>query len=39
MFGFDMIVHGVRGDQLPEDELSEEVLEVYRVDWEGLHDD
>lgn len=38
MFGFDMFVHGVRGDQVPE-ELSEEELEVYGVDWEGLHDD
>ena len=39
MFGFDMIVHGVWGDQLPEDELSEEELEVNGVDWEGLQDD
>ena len=39
MFGFDMLVHGVRGDQLPEGELSEEELEVYGVDWEGLHDE
>ena len=34
MVGFDMIVHGVRGDQLPEEEL-----EVYGVNWEDLHDD
>ena len=39
MFGFDMLVHGVRGDQLPEDDLPEEELEVYGVDWEGLHDE
>lgn len=40
MFGFDMYVHGVRGDQLPpEDELSPEDLEVFGVDWEGLRDD
>jgi hypothetical protein len=39
MFGFDMLVHGVRGDQLPEEDLSEEELEVYGVDWEGLHDE
>jgi len=39
MFGFDMLVHGVRGDQLPEDDLTEEELEVYGVDWEGLHDE
>ncbi|EPQ50124.1 hypothetical protein GLOTRDRAFT_67157, partial [Gloeophyllum trabeum ATCC 11539] len=35
MFGFDMYVHGVRGDQLPEENLNEEELEVYGVDWEG----
>jgi hypothetical protein len=39
MFGFDMLVHGIRGDQLPEEDLTEEELEVYGVDWEGLHDE
>ncbi|KAI0313031.1 hypothetical protein OF83DRAFT_1036162, partial [Amylostereum chailletii] len=40
MFGFDMYVHGVRGDVLPaEENMGEEELEVYRVDWEGLRDD
>lgn len=39
MFGFDMLVHGVRGDQLPEEDLTEEELEVYGVDWEGLEDE
>lgn len=41
MFGFDMYVHGVRGHQLPnlEEALDSEELEVYGVDWEGLHDD
>lgn len=39
MFGFDMLVHGIRGDQLPEDDLTEEELEVYGVDWDGLHDE
>jgi hypothetical protein len=39
MFGFDMLVYGVRGNQLPEEELNKEELEVYGVDWEGLHDD
>jgi hypothetical protein len=39
MFGFDMIVHGVRGFQLPEENMSDEELEVYGVDWEGLHDE
>jgi hypothetical protein len=28
MFGFDMLVHGVRGDQLPDEDLTEEELEM-----------
>lgn len=33
MFGFDMLVHGVRGDQVPQHEnLTEEEIEVYGVD-------
>jgi hypothetical protein len=41
MFGFDMIVHGIRGSQLPATAapMSEEELEVFGVDWEGLQDD
>ncbi|KAF6762164.1 hypothetical protein DFP72DRAFT_803030 [Ephemerocybe angulata] len=41
MFTFDMIVHGVRGSQLPyeEDNLTDDELEVYGVDWEALRDD
>jgi hypothetical protein len=39
MFGFDMLVCGVRGNQLPVEELNEEELEIYGVDWEGLHDE
>ena len=40
LFVFDMLVHGVWGDQLPdEDELSTEELEVYGMDWEGLCND
>ncbi|KAF8179313.1 hypothetical protein K438DRAFT_1977376 [Mycena galopus ATCC 62051] len=39
MFIFDMLVNGVRGNQLPNDEISEEELEVYRIDWEGLRDE
>ena len=41
LFGFDMFVHGVRGDQLPagEVDLTDEELEVYGVDWEGLQDE
>jgi hypothetical protein len=38
LFGFDMMVHGIRGDQLPED-LTEDELEVYGVDWEALRDE
>lgn len=39
LFGFDMFVHGVRGDELPEDMLNDEEIEVYGVDWEALHDE
>ncbi len=35
MFGFDMLVHGHRGEDLV---LSPAELEVFGVDWEGLHD-
>ncbi|KAJ7046023.1 hypothetical protein C8F04DRAFT_1227305 [Mycena alexandri] len=38
MFYFDTLVHGTHGHTLASD-LSEEELEVYSVDWEGLHDD
>jgi hypothetical protein len=40
MFGFDMLVHGVRGDELPQDEnFADEDLEVYGVDWAALQDE
>ena len=39
MFGFNMLVHSICGNQLPEEYLTEEELEVYGVDWEGLHDE
>ncbi|KAJ7020748.1 hypothetical protein C8F04DRAFT_973698 [Mycena alexandri] len=40
MFVFDMLVNGVRGNQLPpEEEMDEEELEVYGIDWAGLQDD
>jgi hypothetical protein len=40
MFGFDMLVHGVRGYQLHEDTLTtNEEVEVYGVDWEALQDE
>ena len=35
MFGFDMLVHGHRGDELV---LSNTELEVFGVDWEALRD-
>ena len=39
LFGFDMIVHGIRGDPLPEEEMGNEDIEVYGVNWEGLGND
>jgi hypothetical protein len=39
MFGFDMLVHGIRGSQLPSEDLeplSLEELEVFGVDWDAL---
>ena len=39
MFGFDMLVHGIRGDILPNDDMSQEELEVFGVDWEALRDE
>ncbi|KAK6972320.1 hypothetical protein R3P38DRAFT_3134346 [Favolaschia claudopus] len=43
MFGFDMLVHGVRGTNLnaarDEEHMSDAELEVYGVDWEGFQDD
>ncbi|KAK7012914.1 hypothetical protein R3P38DRAFT_3278905 [Favolaschia claudopus] len=39
MFGFDMLVHGVRGTNVAEEPMTNEELEVYGVDWEGLHDE
>lgn len=40
MFGFDMLVHGIRGHQLIDDiNLSPDELEVYGIDWEALRDD
>ncbi|KAJ6461309.1 hypothetical protein C8R45DRAFT_842160 [Mycena sanguinolenta] len=37
----DMFVNGVRGDQLPPDKenLDEDELEVYGIDWRGLRED
>ena len=33
------MVHGVHGDQLLEEVITEEEMEVYGVDWEGLNHD
>ncbi|KAJ7164370.1 hypothetical protein C8R46DRAFT_1163782 [Mycena filopes] len=40
MFVFDMYVNGVRGDQLPagEENLGDDELEVFGIDWQGLRD-
>lgn len=37
MFGFDMLVHGIRGDEF--DPIERHDLELYGVDWEALQDD
>ena len=38
MFGFDMVVYGLRGREL-EIELNDEELELYGLDWDALDDD
>ena len=39
LFGFDMLVHGVRGDFITEGDLNPEELEVYGVNWEVLENE
>ncbi|KAJ3755178.1 hypothetical protein EV360DRAFT_50223, partial [Lentinula raphanica] len=39
MWGFDMLVHGLRGDDLDQYAMSDAELEVFGVDWEGLQDE
>ncbi|KAJ3816144.1 hypothetical protein F5880DRAFT_1494570, partial [Lentinula raphanica] len=39
MWGFDMIVHGIRGDSLDQYSMTDAELEVFGVDWEGLGDE
>lgn len=41
MFQFDMLVHGLRGTLLPQQDesMTDEELEVFGVDWEGLQED
>jgi hypothetical protein len=40
MFGFDMLVHGLRGDHpfsdSAEENMTDEELEIYGIDWEAL---
>lgn len=38
-FGFDMLVCGFRGNSLDQFAMSDEELEVFGVDWEGLQDE
>ncbi|KAJ8091899.1 hypothetical protein PM082_024132 [Marasmius tenuissimus] len=39
MFGFDMLACGYRGVNIESIPMDEEELEVFGVDWEGLHDE
>ncbi|KAJ3902282.1 hypothetical protein F5879DRAFT_1044048 [Lentinula edodes] len=39
MFGFDMITNGIRGESLDEVAMTDEELEVFGLDWEGLRDE
>ncbi|KAF8824944.1 hypothetical protein HHX47_DHR7000552 [Lentinula edodes] len=38
-FGFDMFVQGFRGEALDQFAMSDEELEVFGIDWEGLEDE
>ncbi|KAJ3817199.1 hypothetical protein EV361DRAFT_806431 [Lentinula raphanica] len=38
MWGFDMLVEGLRGDSLDGFAMSDQELEVFGIDWEGLQD-
>ncbi|KAJ3709479.1 hypothetical protein C8R42DRAFT_577390 [Lentinula raphanica] len=39
MWGFDMLVRGLRGNDPNEFAMSDEELEIFGIDWEGLQDD
>jgi len=39
MFGFDMLVHGLRGDYPADMNMTDEELEVYGVDWTALQNE
>ncbi|KAJ3765554.1 hypothetical protein FB446DRAFT_655116 [Lentinula raphanica] len=38
MWGFDMLVHGIRGNSLDDFAMTDQELEVFGIDWEGLED-
>ncbi|KAJ4465847.1 hypothetical protein C8R41DRAFT_781229 [Lentinula lateritia] len=39
MFVFDSLVNGIRGDNLEQFTMTDEELEVFGVDWDGLQDE
>ncbi|KAJ3730810.1 hypothetical protein C8R42DRAFT_568837 [Lentinula raphanica] len=39
MWGFDMLVHGLRGNSLNEFSMSDQELEDFGIDWEALEDE
>ncbi|KAF9065738.1 hypothetical protein BDP27DRAFT_1549072 [Rhodocollybia butyracea] len=39
IFGFDMLVFGMRGESLDQFTMSDEELEVFGIDWDGLQDE
>ncbi|KAJ3815578.1 hypothetical protein F5876DRAFT_30466 [Lentinula aff. lateritia] len=39
MFVFDSLVNGIRGEPLDQFAMSDEELEIFGVDWEGLQDE
>ncbi|KAJ3836495.1 hypothetical protein F5878DRAFT_688908, partial [Lentinula raphanica] len=39
MWGFDMLVHGLRGNSLEGFTMSDQELEVFGIDWEALQDE
>ncbi|KIK53926.1 hypothetical protein GYMLUDRAFT_249962 [Collybiopsis luxurians FD-317 M1] len=36
MFGFDMLINGIQGEELSQFAMSNEELEGFGVDWDGL---
>ncbi|KAJ3730382.1 hypothetical protein C8R42DRAFT_568622, partial [Lentinula raphanica] len=39
MWGFDMLVHGIRGNSLNDFAMTDQELELFGIDWEGLEDE